>query len=91
MKEERLNYYKEWIEENEEIVVDSSIFKELVDEIERLNNIINELEKWLDKKLDAITSRLTCEPDIRDIKPLNSNRDLLIALKDKLKELKEGK
>ncbi len=50
MNEERLNYYREWIEENEEIVVDSSIFKELVDEINRLNNIINELEKFLDER-----------------------------------------
>ena len=55
MSEERLNHYKEWIEDNEEIVVDSSIFEELVKEIERLNENNQSMQEemartW--KKLD---------------------------------------
>ena len=39
MSEERLNYYKEWIIENEEIVVDSGIFEELYNEVIRLKEL----------------------------------------------------
>ena len=52
-------------------------------EIERLNNIIDELEKWCDiqfqvyKDLDKVQdSRISCQ---------------YLRMKDKLKELKEGK
>ena len=44
-------------------------------EIERLNNIINELEKWLDKERELDFN----------------NKQCIEAILDKLKELKENK
>ena len=50
MSEERLNYYKEWVKDNEEIVVDSSIFEELVNEIEQLKSIIKEVREYIEER-----------------------------------------
>ena len=50
MSEERLNYYREWIEENEEIVVDSSIFEELVDGIDRLQDRIDKAIEYIENR-----------------------------------------
>ena len=68
---------------------------EIIEELDRLNNIINELEKWLKqryKKTEENSSRM------KDITYLN--REFYITVKnvqsdrkdilDKLKELKEG-
>lgn len=60
---------------------DKRASKEIISEYDRLNNIINELEKWLEDKQD-----LTCGCGI--------TVDYLYAYEnclDKLKELKENK
>ena len=74
-------------EENQTIIKALNMFGrvpetwELLNEIERLNNIINELEDKIVIKLQ----RDYHEPDYR------INTDDLEELYDKLKELKEGK
>lgn len=75
------------IEENQTIIKALNIYGrvpetyELLNEIERLNNIINELEDKIVIKLQ----RDYHEPDYR------INTDDLEELYDKLKKLKEGK
>lgn len=70
----------------------SSSYQDAIDEIERLNNIINELEKELNKKKEAIKT-------IKDMlgeetKNVNPHIEVLETeykyFLDKLKELKEN-
>ena len=51
----------------------------LQEENERLNNIINELEKWLEEKIDEYAINLEYLSEER-----------MYSVKNKLKELKEG-
>ena len=66
------------------------------EEIERLNNIINELEKWLESEIDRITKLKS--PKRRSIPPYGEENyyyeNMILRYKevlDKLRELKGGK
>lgn len=71
-------------------VINSQLYiKDYKDEITRLNNIINELEKWLeDKQKETILSKRDFSEDRIDIQVYNSRIYALNDCIDKLKELK---
>lgn len=100
-KEQMNNYaYKLMVKNNPDEAVKNLLLKDK--EIERLNNIINELEKELDNLIIFNQSNITCNhhtPDdwkdsklignmLYKMKPVSF---LAQELKDKLKALKEGK
>ena len=55
---EILNYMKQYVENiyehDSEPMLNWKDLKLVLEEIERLNNIINELEKWLEERLDKL-------------------------------------
>lgn len=64
----------------------------LRNEIERLNNIINELEKYINKLMGQTKTAIAFNKGINDVyetKKYERDNDLFEMVLDKLKELKE--
>lgn len=85
-KEERKQY------DYEDFLLDK--IEEKDKEIERLNNIIDELEKWLEEEQDRLSRECShiYEDSLGKTKLVNEDIfNEITKIKDKLKELKEGK
>lgn len=79
---EWIDYYENATKEDviQDMMLDINSIKEKDKEIERLNNIINELEKFFKYEFD------------NEVRPLGSYKvSVWTICLDKLKELKEGK
>ena len=93
MSEERTQEIKDSINFQYELIVSKGIDKsallftdeeqELLEEVERLNNIINELEKYIRSYINLLVEN----PDMIE----QGQLDILYEVLDKIKELKEGK
>jgi len=92
---------------NDEILIDDAVLRkpdtlwidttieELKKENKRLNNVINELEKWLDSEIIRIGKLKNPKKGVQPYGEENYYYENMILrykeCKDKLKELKEGK
>lgn len=93
MNKERLQEIKDSIDFQREILIANNMGtlcmdeeKELYDEVVRLNNVINELEKWLKGLIDNFNEDVS-EPILHEQMTINLVYDYL----ENLKELKDEK